>query len=907
MTLSKAFRWLSSLQSFVLRLSLWLIVCACALASSFHLLRLYTAAAAAQTNLPDGVWQALERNTLTNQKDMPAAAHVVRLNRDALAQALARAPLEFTAEATKHSATLTLPMPEGSFARFSIEASPVMEPGLAAQFPEIRSYRGQGLDNPALSMRCDLSPRGFYVTVLSGARLISIQPAEQPASTTDVYLSIFGSAEQQGAAQCLTQDIHNLGPHQQLRRAAPQITSIGSTMRNYRIAIAATWEYCTQYGGGTVAGTVASLNTWLNAANVIYERELAVHLNLVNDTDVLYTTDRGFTPLTDPYDNSDVGAMLNQVRPDLRDHVGSANYDVGHVLGQLGGLGASGVAFIGVVCSNTDFSSLGPIKGGGATLVGGSAGNNIALGVWVHELGHQFGANHSFNGTLGNCAPPSRSDASAYEPGSGSTIMAYPGICDADNITNTRDMRFHAMSYAQITSYIANSATCLTGAATGNNPPTVNGGTDYTIPKQTPFTLTATGSDPNAGDVPNLTYTWDQTDSGGTQFPQNGTPASYNDASDPPTTTRPIFRSFSPSSSPSRTFPSLTYILNNANDPPDTVGGFQTAEELPRIGRSLNFRVMIRDNRAGGGGVSDDAVLLTVSGSAGPFLVTAPNSAVSWPGGSTQTVTWSVNGANALAANVKISLSTDGGLSFPTTILNSTPNDGAENIVVPNIGTTQARIKIEAVGNIFFDISDTNFTITQTAGALRIDSVIPPAGRTSGGQLIRLIGSFTNLSTVTIGGNNATWSYSNGTSEITLTTPAHAVGAVDIVLTPSTGSPYTKTNAFAYLPTAFTDNTLTAGSTTVKAQHIVELRQAVDALRAVAGLGPAPWTDPTLLPGSTVIKAVHITELRTYLEDAATRLGYAAGSYTDPALAPGYVIKRVHIEELRQRIRNIAG
>jgi|GEM_PF-2067991 len=193
--------------------------------------------------------------------------------------------------------------------------------------------------------------------------------------------------------------------------------------------------------------------------------------------------------------------------------------------------------------------------------------------------------------------------------------------------------------------------------------------------------------------------------------------------------------------------------------------------------------------------------------------------------------------------------------------------------------------------------------------ALRIDSITPPAGRTSGGQQIVLNGSFAGLSAVTMGGNAASFIYTNGggdTSKITVTTPAHAVGAVDIVLTPTSGSTLTKTNAFAYLPTVFTDDTIMVGQTTAKAQHILELRQAVDAMRAVAGLSGAPWTDPALAPGDP-IRAVHITDIRTFLDDAATRLGFATSPYTDPGLTTGFVIKRVHIEELRQRIRTIAG
>jgi len=201
------------------------------------------------------------------------------------------------------------------------------------------------------------------------------------------------------------------------------------------------------------------------------------------------------------------------------------------------------------------------------------------------------------------------------------------------------------------------------------------------------------------------------------------------------------------------------------------------------------------------------------------------------------------------------------------------------------------------------------YDLVTTTATLRIDSVAPPAGRTSGGQQIKLTGEFAGLSTVTMGGSSASWFYTNGSSDtsmITVTTPAHAVGAVNIVLTPTTGSTLTKTNAFAYLPTVFTDNTIMVGQTTAKAQHILELRQAVDAMRAVAGLGGAPWNDPALAAGNTV-RAVHITDLRTFLDDAATRLGFATSPYMDPGLTTGFVIKRIHIEELRQRIRTIAG
>jgi len=262
-------------------------------------------------------------------------------------------------------------------------------------------------------------------------------------------------------------------------------------------------------------------------------------------------------------------------------------------------------------------------------------------------------------------------------------------------------------------------------------------------------------------------------------------------------------------------------------------------------------------------------------------------------------------------------LTNNGGLTMTHALLSGSPAiDAGNNAAVTNPPFMGPPFTDQRGGS-FNRIADGDGNSTaivdigayELQGILTVDKVSPPAGRVSGGQQIVLAGAFANLSTVTMGGASASWFYTNGsldTSMITVTTPAHAVGAVQIDLTPTSGSPYSKANAFAYLPTVFTDDTLMVGVTTAKAQHIVELRQAVDALRAVAGLTGAPWTDPALAPGDT-IRAIHILDLRTYLDDAATRLGYSTSPYTDPSLSTGYSIKRIHVEDLRQRIRVIAG
>jgi hypothetical protein len=745
-------------------------------------------------NPPNEIWREIKREDLAYRIEgaAPASSRIYSLDSAALVETLNRAPMEFTRSASVTATILPLPMPDGSLVRFRIEQSPVIEPALAAVYPNIKSYRGQGIDDAAMTMRCDWSSRGFNAVIISNGRTIEIHPARW--DDTANYVSYSGQ-ELDGVSdeyQCLVKDIHAVRPG----RMNPQLnTAVGPTLRTFRIAIATTQEYTNSpsLGGGSVASTIASINTWLNGANAIYEKELSVRLTLVgNNSNVIYTAE------PDPFTNGDVGAMISQVPAVLSSQIGSANYDIGHVLGSAAS-GGAGVAYVGVVCDNGPLSG-GQFKGGAATIVSAPVGNSPALGVWVHELGHQFGATHSFNGTTGNCGGGNRSAASAWESGSGLTIMSYVGICGSDNIATAREMRFHAGSFAQITDYLINDpsgSVCAATSATGNNAPTVNGGSDYTIPRNTPFTLTATGSDADAGDVPNLTYVWEQLDAGGASYFN----PPYTDAGDPITTTRPIFRPFSPVPSPSRTFPSLTYILNNANAPPATIGGLQTAENLPNVSRSINFRVTVRDNRAGGGGVNDDSALITVNGGAGPFLVTAPNTAVSWSGGSAQTVTWSVNGTSGApinCANVKISLSTDGGNSFPTVLAASTPNDGSESVNIPNgIITSAARIKVEAIGNIFFDISDANFSISPGDGCPGVSSISPAVGHP--GASVTITGAnFTGVTAVKFSNNiNAAFTI-NSNTQITATVPAGAsTGPITIS---KSGCADTMTTVFTVCP-----------------------------------------------------------------------------------------------------------
>ncbi|HSP05745.1 MAG TPA: putative Ig domain-containing protein, partial [Acidobacteriota bacterium] len=357
------------------------------------------------------------------------------------------------------------------------------------------------------------------------------------------------------------------------------------------------------------------------------------------------------------------------------------------------------LAYLNVVCFDA-------LKASAASTFSNPSGTTWIVDLVAHEMGHQLAAHHSFNGTTGFCNG-NRTASTAWEPGSGTTIMSYSGSCGAENVQNYSDPWYHVGSHDEIVSSILSDA-CDIETSTGNNPPTVNAGPDYTIPQSTPFTLTASGSDPD-GDP--LTFFWEEYNIG------TASPPNTDDGS------RPIFRSFQPTTSPSRTFPQLSDILNNTT----TLG-----ESLPTTNRTLTFRVTARDNRTGGGGVADDSMTVTVSAASGPFQVTSPNTGVTWNGGTSQSVTWNVAGTSGppvSTASVNILLSTDGGNSFPITLLASTPNDGSENITVPVLSTTTARVKVEAVDNIYFDISDTNFTIsTAGCGTITVSPSTLPAG-----------------------------------------------------------------------------------------------------------------------------------------------------------------------------------
>ena len=645
---------------------------------------------------------------------VPAFYRTLRANKDALTQVLSRTPLEFTPAAASNAVEIVLPKPDGTMERFRIVESPMISAEVARERPDWKTYEGRGIDDPTAMMRASWSAEGFraYVIGADGAYLIDPYATQDRENSISYFKA--DAASSRGDFHCAIDrymdEATNREAGEVQRRGGgtvrPAAFTAGPNLRTYRVAVATTGEYTAARGGQN--GALTEVMNGINRINVVYRRDLAVALTLVSGTNLIFPD-----PATDPYNNTDEEAQLNINHKTISDTIGNASFDIGHLFGTGGG----GVASAPSVCNDS-------AKGEGYSARNTMTGDPFFIDYVAHEMGHQLSAQHTYNNVDTSGACTTRSAEDAYEVASGSTIMSYVGICSDRNLQQYTDDMFHERSLIQILEYVQNGAgnTCGTVTATNNSAPVANAGPNYTIPKQTPFTLTASATDADSGDV--LSYSWEEYDKAAAPSGQVGTPPGTYDV-DSDGVLRPLFRAYLPKTNPSRTFPSLPYILNNANNPPLTYTGTSptgaaceanvtcvTGESLPTANRVMDFRVVVRDNKTG---INDAGMQVTVNAGAGPFVVTAPNTAVNFTGATQQTITWDVANTTAApinAANVKISLSTDGGNTFPTVLLVSTPNDGSEAVTIPNVATTKARIKVEAVGNIFFDISDADFTIT---------------------------------------------------------------------------------------------------------------------------------------------------------------------------------------------------
>lgn len=567
---------------------------------------------------------------------------------------------------------VSLPLPNGELVNFRLIPTMTMAPDLAARYPTIKTFSGVQIDNPENKGNFDVTPHGFHGFFRLNWQDVFIEP--QFLANNEEYVSYYKKDALSLNANSVNKrlpPIKKLARNESFERANYYRKS-SSTLRTYRIAVAADGEY-TAFHGGTKELGLAAVVTMINRVNEVYERDLAIKLELVADNDkIIYTN-----AATDPYANDDTDIDKNTSVLDKE--IGNDNYDIGHIVGTGGG----GVAGYGVVCDST-------AKGEGLTGSDQPTGDAFFIDFVAHEIGHQFRADHTFNGASGSCED-NRESLSSYEPGSASSIMGYAGLCEGQNLQDNSDPYFHTHSISQISQFVASGGGSQCGKSTdnGNKAPVVDAGSDYTIPSNTPFMLSGSATD---ADQDTLSYSWEQYDLG---------PQSKNAAQQVDDGKRPLFRMWSPTEKPVRIFPQMASILANK---------LEIGETYPTTTREMNFRLLTRDGK---GGVNFDTVKVNVIKSDQPFAVIAPNAESQW-NETQQNIRWNVANTNQSpisCAAVDITLSLDGGQSYGHKLADKVANNGSFDVNLPVASTNQARVKISCSDNIFFAISKGNFNI----------------------------------------------------------------------------------------------------------------------------------------------------------------------------------------------------
>lgn len=628
-------------------------------------------------------WTAVSESDVASQQlqqrvTTPADYELFRLNSENLLATLATAPQR--SEVATSNVIIQLPNENGELQNFRVAKSDVISAGLKAQFPSISGYTAQGIDDPSAIASFSYSKLGLHVMITSGKHSTYYMDPYTTDNSTYIGYARKDLSQAENNFACLVEDSEGIEID-----AAP-LNADDGMLRTYRLAVACTGEYAqyhlNQQGVPNTAtdevkkeAVLSAMNTTMVRVNGLFSRDVALFMIIVdNNTDIIYLDGS-----TDPFTEGSPGALINEVQTVCDSEIGSANYDIGHVFSTQGG----GLAQLNSPCTGN--------KARGVTGITTPINDPFDVDYVAHEMGHQFGATHTFNNSCGG----NRTNSTAYEPGSGSTIMAYAGIC-GPNVQNASDDYYHAGSINQIWNNISNGSgsNCPVLSETMNAAPVADAGENYVIPPSTPFVLTAVATDSD-GDA--LTYCWEQYDNQIAPMPPSTT-----------STGGPMFRSLDPSTEAQRFFPEFQSVINSGNNG-------TTWERLPAVSRLLRFRVTVRDNVAGGAATASDNTIITVDDTDGPFTVTSPGGTDEWQINSTKTITWNVAGTDGApfdTPTVDILLSTDGGASFPFQLATATENDGSADITVPDVPfTDDAKIMVRSVNNVFYAMNLGTFNI----------------------------------------------------------------------------------------------------------------------------------------------------------------------------------------------------
>ncbi|WP_416305045.1 reprolysin-like metallopeptidase [Neptunicella sp. SCSIO 80796] len=584
-------------------------------------------------------------------------------------------------QSDESTALIELPDAANNMLRFKLIANQVLPSALANRYPDIQTFNLVGVDHHSRG-KLEIRSTGVYAAYRLDGHSYYLEP--DPATT---HYRLYDGNEQ--LRQPFVEQVRELDllPLPQNRAAKPLVEG---TVRQYRLAIATTGEYSAKFGADKYA-VLAALATVINRINLVFEVDMGVSFVLADNNDQIIFLDADSDPYTNTTDDIDINYTV------LNEALGNNGYDIGHVFTTEGG----GLASVGVVCRSAN-------KADGVTGSNRPTGDSFYIDLVAHEIGHQLGANHSFNSESAGCEG-NRSSRSAWEPGSGTTIMAYAGLCGTENLQNYSDDYFHIGSVLEYRQRLSSglSGNCgeiITGT---NDAPTADAGNDYIIPANSPFVLTAEAADP---DNDGLLYNWEQYFVVGNDEGEDPRPNASNSVAEMSTDdgTRPLFRSWPPTDNPQRYLPRLQDVIQGSDV---TVKG----ETYPTTERTLRFRLSVRDNQ---GGLTSDKTLITVTPASGPLVVHQPDADTLWDNDSGYEIQWEVADTDlppVSCSQMDVWLSVDGGQSFPLLIAEQLDNSG--EAVLPGLGAIQtdnARLMLKCHNNIFYAVNPATFSINVT-------------------------------------------------------------------------------------------------------------------------------------------------------------------------------------------------
>ncbi len=589
-------------------------------------------------------------------------------------------------KAVEQSGILTLPLPDGSSGRFELSFYSIAGPEFYEKFREIKTFRLRQLDGDFTGYG-DMTGHGFHAVLHNGSDHIYIDPTNKVRGQSTY--AVYHTADYQRPAaydqfECGTEDLMDEPeePGKTIASALERGQAMSSSaqedvpLRRYRMAPVATYGY-SSFHGGTIELVTGALTTMIVRVNEVMRREFSVEYEFIDEIDSLIVLDPANNELTD----GDTEALINEGPVFIATRgISSSLYDIGHVFCT----DAGGLAQVNSVCNRNG-------KARGVSCGFNPVGDSWYVGLVSHELGHQMGSRHSFN----FCRGQNESLAFGFEPGSGSTIMSYGGICGARNIKNGKDGYYNIGSVESIIGHMHNGGgnNCAEIIPQDHPLPEIDlpfdEDSDLTIPISTPFELEANATINGDSDV---LYCWEQRDAGLTNCPPGD-----------PSGNCPLFRSYPPTSENKRVFPKIEDILLNQSS---------IWEVLPDYSRSMMFSCTVRDWNPEGGVIAWDYVSMDVVESAGPFTVDPI--AGMYEVGDTINIEWDVAGTSDAPVNcatVDLYLSTDGGYTYPHVLQEGVPNTGSYTLNLPDVTSNTAKIKVKASNNVFFNLSESTFSI----------------------------------------------------------------------------------------------------------------------------------------------------------------------------------------------------